>query len=54
MAGNLLSGELWHGEKHVHHEEYMYDEQTMQLKARLRKDTDTGVIHVIRFHTELR
>ena len=54
VAGNVLSSELWHGDKHVHHEEFLYEEQSMLLKARLRKDTDTGVIHVIRFHTELR
>ncbi|MBK8499828.1 MAG: hypothetical protein IPL52_13680 [Flavobacteriales bacterium] len=53
-AGNVLINELWHGETQKHREEYMYEEQSMLLKARLRKDMDTGNIHVIRYRTELR
>ncbi len=54
VAGNVLSSELWHGDRQKHREEFLYEEQTMLLKARLRKDIDTGIIHVIRFRTELR
>lgn len=53
-AGNIISGDLWHGDRHKHHEEYLYEEQSMLLKARLRKDIETGLIHVIRYRTELR
>lgn len=53
-AGNILSSELWHNELQKHREEYLYEEQSMLLKARLRKDMDTGNIHVIRYRTELR
>ncbi len=54
QAGNVVSAELWHGDRQKHREEFMYEEQTMLLKARLRKDMDTGIIHVIRYRTELR
>ncbi|HRH37188.1 MAG TPA: hypothetical protein PK760_02510 [Flavobacteriales bacterium] len=54
VAGNVISNDLWHGAKQKYHEEYLYEEQSMMLKARIRKDSDTGIIHVIRYHTELR
>ncbi len=54
VAGNVISAELWHGDRQKHREEFLYEEQTMLLKARLRKDMDTGNIHVIRYHTETR
>ncbi len=53
-AGNVISADLWHGDRQKHHEEFMYEEQTMLLKARLRRDLDTGIINVIRYRTELR
>lgn len=54
QAGNAISGDTWHGERLRHHEEYLYEEGSMMLKARLRKDSDTGHIHVIRYRTEFR
>lgn len=53
-AGNVISGDSWHGERLRYHEEYLYEEGSMMLKARLRKDADSGHIHVIRYRTELR
>lgn len=52
-AGNVLEGELWHDDIHVEHTEYLYEEGTMMLKARLSKDTASGTIHVVRYTTEL-
>jgi hypothetical protein len=53
-AGNVLESELWHDDRQVDREEYLYDERTMQLTARLTKDLASGVIHVVRFTTERR
>ena len=53
-AGNVLTMELWHGDRQKHREEFMYEEQTMLLKARLRKDMETGNIHVIKYTTQRR
>ncbi len=53
-AGNVIEGELWHDDRQIDREEYLYDEQTMVLKARLTKDLASGVIHVVRFTTERR
>ena len=51
-AGNVIEGELWHDSTQVEREEYLYEEQSMTLKARLTKDLASGVIHVLRFTTE--
>ena len=51
-AGNVMTEDLWHGDRHVEHTEYMYEDQTMLLKARLSKDMATGSIHVVRFTTD--
>ncbi len=53
-AGNVLEGELYQDEKQIYREEYLYDEATMMLKARLRKDLATNTIDVIRFRTDHR
>ncbi len=53
-AGNVLEGELWHDDVQVEREEYLYEETTMMLKARLTKDLATNNIHVVRFRTETR
>ena len=53
-AGNVIEGELWHDDRQIQREEYLYDEHTMVLKARLTKDLASGVIHVVRFTTERR
>ncbi|MBL7940769.1 MAG: hypothetical protein JNL43_15515 [Flavobacteriales bacterium] len=53
-AGNVLDGTLWHDDRQIDREEYLYDAQTMMLTARLTKDMASGVIHVVRFTTERR
>jgi hypothetical protein len=50
-AGNVLSGQLWHDGVQVQQEEYLYEETTMFLKARLTRDLQSGVIHVVRYTT---
>jgi len=52
--GNVVSGEYWLGEKQVSREEYLYEEGTMLLKARLRKDLPSGNIQVVKFTTTRR
>ncbi len=54
IAGNVIEGELWHNDRQQERDEYLYDEHTMELKARLTKDLNFGVIHVVRFTTERR
>jgi hypothetical protein len=51
-AGNVTEAELWHDDIHVEREEYMYEEKTMMLKARLTKNIATNAIGVVKFHTE--
>ncbi|MBL7982659.1 MAG: hypothetical protein JNL52_12710 [Flavobacteriales bacterium] len=51
-AGNVIEGELWHDQRQVEREEYLYEANTMLLTARLTKDLSTGTIHVIKFTTE--
>jgi hypothetical protein len=53
-VGNVLESDLYHDDRHVHHEEFLYEEGTMLVKARLTKEVDTGVIHVVRYRTERR
>ena len=53
-AGNVISGELWHDDRQIHQVEFLYEEMTMLLKARLTKDMATGQINVVRYHTTLR
>jgi len=53
-AGNVIDGMLWHDDREMERDEYLYDAHTMQLTARLTKDLVTGVIHVVRFTTERR
>lgn len=53
-AGNLLESDLWHDDRPVDHCEYLYEEGSMMLKARIAKDAATGHIHVVRYTTELR
>ncbi len=38
----------------VDRDEYLYEANTMLLTARLTKDLQSGVIHVVRFTTERR
>lgn len=53
-AGNVLSGQLWHDGVQVQQEEYLYEETTMFLKARLTRDMQSGIIHVVRYTTAYR
>ena len=53
-AGNVIEGMLWHDDRAMERDEYLYDANTMQLTARLTKDLQSGVIHVVRFTTERR
>lgn len=50
-AGNVIEGEVWNGDRQVARDEYIYEEGSMLLKARLRKDLASGNIHVIKFTT---
>jgi len=51
-VGNVLYAERWHDDRLRSHDEYLYEEETMWLKALLTKDEETGLIHVIRYTTE--
>ncbi len=51
-AGNLIEGELWHDDVQIDRDEYLYEEKTMMLKAKLTKELATNAIHVVRFTTE--
>ena len=53
-AGNLIESDLWQNEVNTHHEEFLYEESTMFLKARLTKDIAANVIHVVQFETTRR
>lgn len=53
-AGNVIEGELWHDGVQIEREEYMYEESTMMLKARLTKNIETSAINVVRFKTDQR
>ncbi|MBV6403875.1 MAG: hypothetical protein IT228_10935 [Flavobacteriales bacterium] len=53
-VGNLLATELYQDDRLVRHEELLYEEGTMFLKARLSKDVATGRIQVVRYRTERR
>ncbi len=51
-VGNVLYAEHWHDDRLRSHDEYLYEEDTLLLKALLTKDEDTGLIHVVRYTTE--
>lgn len=53
-AGNVLAHDLWHDDRLKDHDEYLYEEGSMLLKACITKDEDTGLIHVVRYTTERR
>ena len=53
VAGNVTDGALFHDDKAINRDEFLYDEHGM-LKARLTLDIATNNIHVIRYHTERR
>ncbi|MCB0795895.1 MAG: hypothetical protein KDB88_14265 [Flavobacteriales bacterium] len=49
VAGNLLASDLYRGDVHTRHDEYLYDDRTMYLKARLSKNMETGMINIIKY-----
>lgn len=51
-AGNVIEAERWNDEKQIYREEFLYEDQTMLLKARLRKDLASGNIHVVKYATQ--
>ena len=53
-AGNVLEHDLWHDDRLKAHNEYLYEEGSMLLKACITKDEDTGLIHVVKYTTERR
>lgn len=53
-AGNVTEGEVWNEAKQTHRDEYLYEEGSMLLKARLRKDLASGTIHVIKYTVQRR
>lgn len=54
QAGNVRSGALWHDAQQVQQDEYVYEDSTLLLRARLTKDMESGIIHVVRYSTEFR
>ncbi|MCW5900199.1 MAG: hypothetical protein KIT10_13105 [Flavobacteriales bacterium] len=52
-AGNVTDGALFHDDKQINRDEYLYEENGM-LKARLTLDIGTNNIEVLRFRTERR
>ena len=50
-AGNVTARNEAHDGRQYRHSEYLYEEETMLLKAILTKEVDTGVIHIQRFTT---
>ncbi|MFT3884784.1 MAG: hypothetical protein QM724_04945 [Flavobacteriales bacterium] len=52
QAGNVMTCDLWHGDRWMKHTEYLYEEGTMLIKALLTKDQETNVIQVMRYTTE--
>ncbi|MCB9170393.1 MAG: hypothetical protein H6597_02615 [Flavobacteriales bacterium] len=50
--GDLMAMDEFHDDELVSHEEYLYEEGTMFLKAKLTKDMSTGTIHLVRYTTE--
>ncbi|MFN3874545.1 MAG: hypothetical protein ACK4L7_01370 [Flavobacteriales bacterium] len=52
--GNVTEGEVWDEQRQIHRDEYLYEEGTLLLKARLRKDLATGAIHVLKLSAQRR
>jgi len=54
VAGNLTASDLYHSDQAVRRDEYLYEENTMFLKARLSQDLGTNQIRIMRYTTERR
>lgn len=50
-AGNVTVRNEAHDGRQYRHSEFLYEEETMLLKAILTKEIDPGVIHILRFTT---
>ncbi len=53
-TGNVISGEASNESGVQSRDEYLYEEGSMLLKARLRKDLASGTIHVIKYTVQRR
>jgi hypothetical protein len=53
-AGNVLTCDQFQSGRRIKHAEYLYEDDTMFLKAVITKDEETGMIHVMRYITERR
>lgn len=52
-AGNVIDGALFHDERQINRDEYLYDAAGM-LNARLTLDLETGNIHIIKYLSKRR
>lgn len=52
-AGNVIDGALFHDERQINRDEYLYDAVGM-LSARLTLDLETGNIHIIKYLSKRR
>lgn len=52
-AGNLTDGSLFHDDRQINRDEYLYDASGM-LSARLTLDLETGNIHIIKYLSKRR
>lgn len=50
-AGNVTVCDQWRDQAQVAHQEFIYEQATMLLKATVMKAMDTGLIHVVRYTT---
>ncbi|HQZ41603.1 MAG TPA: hypothetical protein PK735_01830 [Flavobacteriales bacterium] len=53
-VGNLLQAILWKDDVQKELAEYLYEEGSMTLSARIAKDMETGQIHIVKYVTERR
>lgn len=50
--GNVTTCDAWRDDRQILHEEFIYEEGTLFLKARISRDLETGLIHIVRYTTE--
>ncbi|MBL7964812.1 MAG: hypothetical protein JNM31_13325 [Flavobacteriales bacterium] len=50
-VGNPTTRDMYRGDRHVTHQEFLYEEGTLFLKALLSKDVETGTIFVTKYTT---
>jgi hypothetical protein len=49
--GNVMVCDTWRDDRQILHEEFVYEEGTLFLKATVTKDLETGLIHIVRYTT---